>query len=171
MTPPEAKVRGDEFKIKGKVRVEDGAIFTEEVTDSTNFKLPSNLLILCNNNTGSGKDIILVETTKSIEVKDVTFGTKAPPIIEISFNNTKAPLENLIGEKGKGLRYAAFFLNIASVEIAAQAIGCAQCALETSLYFINERKKAEKKTWQYQETSYKIAEIAAEIEAARLLLY
>lgn len=82
-----------------------------------------------------------------IEAKDVTSGVKAPPIIELSFNNAKALLRNLIGEKGKGLGYRAFFLDIARVEIAAQAIGCAQCALETSLHFISERKKADKKTW------------------------
>ena len=190
--PLKARVDGDELKINGKIRVEDGAIFAGKPADSTNFKLPSNLLVLCDNEVGSGKDIILVETTKSIEAKNVTFGTKAPPIIELSFNNTpvcrakhlptatqwqagstgrKAALKNLIGEKGKGLRYSAFFLDIARVEIAAQAIGCAQCALETSLYFINERKKAGKYTWQYQDTSYKIAEIATEIEATRLLLY
>lgn len=168
--PLKARVDGDEFRIDGKIRVHNGAIFAGKPAPSTNFKLPSNLLILCDSERGSGKDIILVET-KSIEVKNVTFGTDAPPIIELSFNNTKAALKNLMGEKGKGLTCRAFFLDIARVEIAAQAIGCAQCALETSLYFINERKKAEKKTWQYQGTSYKIAEIATEIEATRLLLY
>lgn len=167
--PLKAQIDGDELKINGKIRVEDGAIFAGADSTNGNFNLPSNLLVLCNNDTG--KDIILLEATKSIKAKDITFGTKAPPIIELSFNGAKANIGNLIGEKGKGLRCAAFFLDIARVEIAAQAIGCAQCALETSLHFINERKKADKKTWQYQETSYKIAEIATEIEAARLLLY
>jgi alkylation response protein AidB-like acyl-CoA dehydrogenase len=162
--PLKVRVDRDKFEINGKIKVEDGAIFA-----TSNFKLPSNLLVLCEGE--SGKDIILVETAKSIEAKNVTFGIGAPPIIELLFNNTRAASRNLIGERGKGLTYAAFFLNIARVEIAAQAIGCAQCALETSLHFINERKKAGRQTWHYQDTSYKIAEIATEIEATRLLLY
>lgn len=57
--PLKARVNEDELEIKGKIRIEDGAIFTRATNG--NLRLPSNLLVLCD--TKAGKDIVLVETT------------------------------------------------------------------------------------------------------------
>ncbi len=95
----------------------------------------------------------------------------APPTLRISLNNVGVPSENVIGIEDNGFEQTAQFLNISMIKTAAQAVGTAQGALDRSIKYIKEREGLSQPTWHYQRTSLKLAEIAAEVEAARLLTH
>ena len=98
-------------------------------------------------------------------------GSFSPPTGEIFLTNTQVPKENIIGQPGDGTRIVFGSLNQTRLSAAAGAVGVAQACLETVIKYCNERKQFGKPIGQFQMNQDMVAQMATEIEAARLLVY
>jgi len=85
------------------------------------------------------------------------------------FNDVKVPKENRIGEDGFGFKFAMKTLSGGRIGIAAQALGIASGAMEFSIAYAKERSAFGKPIMKHQAIAFKIADMATDIEAARLL--
>ncbi len=107
-----------------------------------------------------------------------TFGTKenkmgicASSTYELIFTDCRIPKENLLGQKGKGFGIAMHTLDGGRIGIAAQALGIAEGALETTINYVKERKQFGRTIAQFQNTQFVLADLATKVEAAKLLVY
>ncbi|HVX74881.1 MAG TPA: acyl-CoA dehydrogenase family protein [Bradyrhizobium sp.] len=96
------------------------------------------------------------------------FGMKT---YELAFDNFVVPAESMIGEEGKAFYYATHGLETGRAQTAARSIGVARGALEDAIAYSQERVQFGRRISDFQATRFKIAEMAAEIEAARQLMY
>ncbi|QFU84663.1 acyl-CoA dehydrogenase family protein [Natronorubrum aibiense] len=88
---------------------------------------------------------------------------------ELRFDDVRVPAENIIGERGRGLRYVLEGLDIGRIGTAAQGVGVAQGAFEESVAFADDREQFGQPIREFQGVSFKLADMAIEIEASRLL--
>lgn len=98
-------------------------------------------------------------------------GIRSSTTTEIIFDNCRVPAENLLGEEGEGFKIAMRTLDGGRNGIAAQAVGIAQGALDAAIEYAKERKQFGKPIATQQGISFKIADMATAVEAARLLTY
>jgi alkylation response protein AidB-like acyl-CoA dehydrogenase len=91
--------------------------------------------------------------------------------VEIVLQDCEVPVENLLGAEGDGFKIAMGTLDGGRVGIAAQAIGIGQAALDESLAYSRSRKAFGTPIADFQATQWKLADMATELEAARLLAY
>ncbi|QAS53278.1 acyl-CoA dehydrogenase [Halobacillus litoralis] len=103
--------------------------------------------------------------------KEKKLGIRSSPTTELIFEDCKIPKENLLGEEGQGFKVAMMTLDGGRNGIAAQAVGIAQGALDESISYSKEREQFGKPIANLQGISFKIADMATEIEASRLLTY
>ena len=103
--------------------------------------------------------------------KENKLGMRASDTTQLIFENCNVPAENLIGEEGEGFIQAMKILEGGRISIAALSIGLAQGALEASLKYSTERKQFDKHLSEFQATQFKLADMAVNIDAARLLTY
>jgi len=90
---------------------------------------------------------------------------------EVSFKNVKVSDNNILGELNNGFSHSINFFTISRTLIAAQAVGTAQGALEIALKYAKKRESAGQPIIRFQQIGAKLAQVASEIEAARLLTY
>ena len=90
---------------------------------------------------------------------------------ELFFDNVRVPEENLLGNRGDGFHQMLNALDGGRLAIAAMGLGGAQGAFEKALKYANEREQFGKPIIKFQVNTFKLAEMATEIEAARALLY
>lgn len=90
---------------------------------------------------------------------------------ELIFEDAEVPAENLLGQEGEGFKIAMANLDVGRIGIAAQALGIAEAALEYSVKYAKERIQFGKPIAYNQGISFKIADMATEVEAAKLLVY
>lgn len=107
----------------------------------------------------------------AIGKKEVKLGIRASSTCEVLLENVKVPKENLLGEYGKGYKIAIETLNEGRIGIAAQMLGLAQGAFDGALKYAGEREQFGKPLRDFQVIQHQIAEMATEIEAARLMVY
>jgi alkylation response protein AidB-like acyl-CoA dehydrogenase len=107
----------------------------------------------------------------AIGAKEDKLGIRASDTHTIMYTDVKVPLENKIGEDGFGFKFAMKVLSGGRIGIAAQALGIAQGAYELSLQYAKQREAFGKPISQHQAISFKLADMATEIEAARLLVH
>jgi len=107
----------------------------------------------------------------SVGKKEKKMGLRASDTRELVFSNAKIPKSALLGGVGGGFKIAMSQLDSGRVGIAAQAVGIAQAALEEAVAYAKERKQFGKKIAEFQLTQAKIADMATNIDAARLLVY
>ena len=88
---------------------------------------------------------------------------------EVTFDDVRVPTENLVGAPGKGLRYALEALDIGRIGTAAQGVGVAQAAFEASRDFAGKREQFGQPIHEFQGVGFKLANMAMDVEAARLL--
>ena len=107
-----------------------------------------------------------------------TFGTKenkmgicASSTYELIFTDCRIPKDALLGQKGKGFNIAMHTLDGGRIGIAAQALGLAEGALETTIEYVKERKQFGRSIAQFQNTQFQLADMATKVEAAKLLVY
>jgi alkylation response protein AidB-like acyl-CoA dehydrogenase len=107
-----------------------------------------------------------------------TFGTKENKMgicgsatYELIFTDCRIPKDNLLGQQGKGFNIAMHTLDGGRIGIAAQALGLAAGALETTINYVKERKQFGKAIGNFQNTQFQLADMATKVEAARLLVY
>ena len=98
-------------------------------------------------------------------------GIRSSSTAELIFNNVRVPKENLLGREGEGFRIAMATLDGGRIGIAAQALGIAQGAYEAALEYAREREQFGKPIAFHQGISWKLADMATKIMAARLLVY
>jgi alkylation response protein AidB-like acyl-CoA dehydrogenase len=103
--------------------------------------------------------------------KEKKMGIRSSPTMELVFENCRIPAENLLGEEGAGFKIAMKTLDGGRIGIAAQALGIAQGAFEAALNYAKERKQFNQAISSFQAIQFKLADMATEIEAARLLVY
>ena len=103
--------------------------------------------------------------------KEDKLGIRGSDTHSLMFTDVKIPVENRIGEEGFGFTFAMETLNGGRIGIAAQALGIAAGAYELSLAYSKERKAFGKPISQHQAIQFKLADMATQIEAARLLVY
>jgi alkylation response protein AidB-like acyl-CoA dehydrogenase len=107
----------------------------------------------------------------SVGKKENKLGIRASSTTEIIFDNCRVPKENLLGEFGKGYKVSIETLNEGRIGIGAQMIGLARGALEAALRYTAEREQFGKPINSFQGVQFQLAEMATEIEAARLMVY
>lgn len=103
--------------------------------------------------------------------KEKKLGIRSSPTTELIFENCRIPKENLLGEEGEGFKIAMTTLDGGRSGIAAQAVGIAQGALDAAITYAKEREQFGKPIAHQQGISFKLADMATEVEAARLLTY
>lgn len=103
--------------------------------------------------------------------KENKLGMRASDTAELIFENLEVPAENLIGEEGQGFKQCMKILDGGRIAIAALSLGIAQGALDASLKYSQERKQFGKSLSEFQGIQFKLADMATEISAARLLTY
>jgi len=101
--------------------------------------------------------------------KENKMGIRGSDTHSLMFTDVKVPKENRIGEDGFGFKFAMITLTGGRIGIAAQALGIASGAYELALAYSKERKTFGKPIYQHQAIAFKLADMATEIEAARLL--
>tara|TARA_E500000178_G_scaffold355498_1_gene428341 strand:- start:1813 stop:2988 length:1176 start_codon:yes stop_codon:yes gene_type:complete len=107
----------------------------------------------------------------SISKKEDKLGIRASSTCEVRLENVLVPEENILGEFGKGYKVAIETLNEGRIGIGAQMVGLAQGAYEAALDYVQERKQFGKKVSEFQSVQFQLAQMATEIEMARLLVY
>ncbi len=158
---------GDEWVINGS------KIFT------TNGTVAKYLLVFCLTNPDNPDrhkrhSVILVPTdTPGFEATKIRgkLGIRASDTAELSFNNVRVPLKNLVGKEGEGFKQVMEFLNRTRIHVAAQGVGIAKAALEEAVRYTKQRKQFGVPIASFQATQFKIAEMATMIRAARNLYY
>ncbi|CJV66954.1 acyl-CoA dehydrogenase AcdA [Bacillus cereus group sp. MYBK71-2] len=107
----------------------------------------------------------------SVGKKESKLGIRSSPTTEIMFEDCRIPVENLLGEEGQGFKIAMQTLDGGRNGIAAQAVGIAQGALDASVAYARERHQFGKPIAAQQGIGFKLADMATDVEAARLLTY
>jgi len=141
----------------------------------TNGNSASVYLVIAQTDTEKGyKGINCLIVEKGMEgfivgAKENKLGIRASDTHTLMFQDVKVPKENRIGEDGFGFKFAMKTLSGGRIGIAAQALGIASGAYELALAYSKEREAFGKAIYKHQAISFKLADMATEIEAARLL--
>ena len=154
---------GDDYLISGSKVFISGAGATEM------------LVVMCRTGEAGPKGIsaiaIPADTTGvSYGKAEDKMGWNAQPTRQITFDNVRVPLSNLLGEEGQGFTFAMKGLDGGRINIATCSIGTAQAALERATEYMNERKQFGKPLAAFQALQFKLADMATELVAARQLV-
>ena len=104
------------------------------------------------------------------EIEDLS-GMRANPVSSIRLNDCRVPVENLLCKEGSGLKIALMALDTGRIGIAAQALGIAQAAMEEAVRYAKQRHQFGVPISRHQAIQGMIADMATQIDAARLLVY
>lgn len=174
----EAGSGSDAFALKTRA-VENGDFYelTGQKLWITNGNEAEIFIVFANINPEAGyKGITAFIVEKGFEgftvgKKEDKLGIRASSTTELIFDNCKVPKSNVLGEVGKGYKVSIETLNEGRIGIAAQMLGIAQGAFECALNYTNEREQFGQKINNFQVVQFQLAEMAVEIEAARLMTY
>ncbi|CAO3592719.1 unnamed protein product [Absidia cylindrospora] len=120
-----------------------------------------------------GITAFIVEKEWGVQIakKEKKLGIRASSTCVLNFDDIKVPKENVLGTVGDGYKYAIDSLNEGRIGIAAQMIGCAQGAFDLAATYAHERKQFGKPIASFQAMQHQFAQVAVELEAARLMTY
>ncbi|MEJ2635561.1 MAG: acyl-CoA dehydrogenase [Calditrichia bacterium] len=107
----------------------------------------------------------------SASKKEDKLGIRSSSTCELVLDNCRVPRENILGEVGKGYKVAIETLNEGRIGIGAQMLGVAEAALNFSIQYSKERQQFGKQIADFQAIQFQIAEMATQLEAARLMVY
>jgi butyryl-CoA dehydrogenase/short/branched chain acyl-CoA dehydrogenase len=107
----------------------------------------------------------------SVGKKEDKLGIRASSTCELILEDCKVPKENVLGEAGKGYKIAIETLNEGRIGIGAQMVGVARGAWECAAKYAQERKQFGKAIAEFQGVQFQLAQMATEIEAARMMVY
>jgi alkylation response protein AidB-like acyl-CoA dehydrogenase len=107
----------------------------------------------------------------SIGEPEVKMGMRGSPTCEIYLDDAVVPAANLIGEEGQGFTYAMGALDSSRPIIGVQALGIAQGALDAATHYVQERRQFGQRIADFQGVQFMLADMATQVEAARLLIY
>jgi butyryl-CoA dehydrogenase len=143
----------------------------------TNGGIASALIVISKYKTNYGEEgkaaFIVEKDMEGYEIGKVEdkMGMRGSSTTSIYFNNIHIPRENILGPLTDGFKIAMKTLDVGRIGIAAQALGIAQAAYEHSIKYSKSRVQFNKPISKFQAISFKLAEMATKIEAARLLVY
>jgi len=107
----------------------------------------------------------------SVAKKERKLGIRSSDTVSLAFEDCRIPKENLIGDEGAGIKFALKTLDGGRIGIAAQALGIAQASLDAAVKYSKERKAFEKPIAHLQAIQFKLADMATNIEAAKMLTF
>ncbi|GGE77751.1 isobutyryl-CoA dehydrogenase [Stappia taiwanensis] len=107
----------------------------------------------------------------SFGAQEVKLGWKSQPTAQVDFTDCRVPVANRIGEEGEGFRIAMAGLDGGRLNIGACSLGAAQTCLERATAYMRERRQFGKALAEFQALQFRLADMATELEAARLLLH
>jgi alkylation response protein AidB-like acyl-CoA dehydrogenase len=107
----------------------------------------------------------------SIGAKEKKMGMRGSDTRQISFSDCKIPKENLLGKENGGFKIALILLDPSRITVGAQSIGIAQAAFEEALKYSKERVQFGQPICNFQAIAFKLADMATQMDAARLLIY
>lgn len=106
----------------------------------------------------------------SFGAKEQKMGWLSQPTAQVQFDDCLVPMDNRIGEEGKGFTYAMAGLDGGRLNISAGALGGAQAALDATLIYMGERKAFGRSIDQFQALQFRLADMETELQAARTFL-
>src|SRR3989440_4316091 len=121
-----------------------------------------------------GITAFIVETSFAgftVGKKENKLGIRASSTVELILEDCKVPKENVLGEIGKGYKVSIETLNEGRIGIGAQMIGIARGALESASNYTKERQQFGKSINEFQGVQFQLADMATDLEAARLMVY
>jgi alkylation response protein AidB-like acyl-CoA dehydrogenase len=107
----------------------------------------------------------------TIGKKESKLGIRASSTCELVLEGVRVPKRNVVGKVGQGYKIAIETLNEGRIAIGAQMVGIAQGALDDALAYTAERKQFGKTIGSFQGVQFQLAQMATEVEAARLMVY
>ena len=143
----------------------------------TNGGCASTYLVIAQTDVSKGHkgiNVLIVEKGMpgfTVGKKEDKLGIRSSDTHTLMFSDVKVPKENRIGEDGFGFKFAMKTLSGGRIGIAAQALGIAAGAYELAVDYSKQRKAFKKEIINHQAVAFKLADMATEIEAARLLVY
>jgi len=144
----------------------------------TNGTIGHYVVVLCQTDTDvkptyRGQSVIIVEKGapgySAVDVGE-KMGIKMTSTGELSFNDVRVPLSNLVGKENRGFYQVLEFFDESRIEIAAQALGIAQGSFDRALAYTKERTQFGKRLAEFQVTQHKLADMITKIETARLIV-
>ncbi len=102
--------------------------------------------------------------------KEDKLGIRSSDTCSLTFNDVRVPHENIVWEEGKGFNFAMKTLNGGRIGIAAQALGIAEASLEAAVNYSKTRKAFGTEIKNHQAIQFKLADMAVQVEAAKLLI-
>jgi alkylation response protein AidB-like acyl-CoA dehydrogenase len=161
--------------------VKDGDAWVVNGTKTfiTNGGIADIYIVLCQTDPAAqpphrGQSLLLVPRgAPGLDAAEVgeKMGIRMTSTAEVSFSGVRVPLENLVGEEGKGFYHVLEFFSESRIEVAASAVGIAQGAFDRALEYAKQRKQFGQRLADFQVTQHKLADMATQIEAARLLTH
>jgi alkylation response protein AidB-like acyl-CoA dehydrogenase len=136
------------------------------------------IVVMARTSDSSGADGISAFIVEPKSMPGITFGRherkmgfRGAPNTPIFLDNVRVPVENLVGEEGKGFRASMRALDLNRPTIGAQSVGLAQGALDACIAYAKERRQFKKAISEFQGVQFILADMAIQIEAARALVY
>jgi alkylation response protein AidB-like acyl-CoA dehydrogenase len=156
---------------------DDGYVINGTKTLISNAPIADFGVILCQTDPGvqhRGSSLLVVDKdTPGFDASHIhgKMGIRASVIGEYSFSDCRVPLDNLVGVENMGFYHTLEFLDVGRVAVAAQTVGMAQGAMEMAMAYAKERTQFGRPISDFQVIQHKLADIATQIEAARLMTY
>ncbi|MFN7169199.1 MAG: isobutyryl-CoA dehydrogenase [Pannonibacter sp.] len=107
----------------------------------------------------------------SFGAQEIKLGWKSQPTAQVNFTDCRIPAGNRIGEEGEGFKFAMAGLDGGRLNIGACSLGAAQTCLDRAIAYMKERRQFGKALTEFQALQFRLADMATELEAARLLLH
>ena len=143
----------------------------------TNVKYAANVITLVRTDAQAGTagfSLLIVPTSSpglTVHPPEKKMGVRGSPTHMLSYENVRIPLENTLGELGKGFYHTMQTLDSGRIGIGALSIGLAQAAFEAGVRYARQREAFGKPIAQHEAIQWMIADAALEIEAARLMVF
>lgn len=144
---------------------------------TTNASIADMIVVLVRTDPAGGSrslsQIVVPTDTPGLTIgaPEKKMGLKGSPTHAVTFDEVRVPLENLVGEEGRGLQQTLATLDSGRISIGALAVGLAQAAFEEALNYAKERKTFGKPIAEHQAIQWMLADAATEIQAARWMVY
>ncbi len=167
-----------------------GAMATRAVRDGDSYVLNGRkqwcsygvdaeyIVLMARTSGQSGAEGISAFVIEPKKMKGISFGRherkmgwRGAPNTPIFLDNVRVPVENLIGEEGKGFKASMRALDMNRPTIGAQSVGLAQGALDAAVAYAKERKQFKRSIAEFQGIQFMLADMVMQIEAARALVY
>jgi hypothetical protein len=159
------------------VRTADSYVINGNKVFITNGTHASTYVVMAKTDPSKGNkgvSAFIVERSRngvSVGRKENKLGMRASDTVSMMFDEVSVPKENLIGNEGEGFAQALVVLDSGRIGIAALSVGLAQGALDAAVKYSKERQAFGKTISEFQGIQFKLAEMATEIQGARLLMY